>query len=358
MNDNLHNLFLSNIKLLAYVDRAICCFRMSMYDRALEMISLTGEGISGICDAVIGDRDYFSDFTAESVEDILSKLLEAKKAGDYTLLADLYEMQLVPFICSVQELIINREDLLVFNEESYKKNIKTMRAKLDVSMLRYDSDLFAPDEQSSEAFATHEDGRERFRVNRNALLEEPMLPEQLLEQGYTVEFTSSGLMTLKAPLSFDSFGGRAQKKSVPQGKKASGKNAGSIYLHTNMRVVSEGFLLAGAWMDKDVQDYSVLGLGLGYHVNELANMAPSSRIMVFESDMNIIKLYCAFTDVGLLDNPNVFIVYDPDMKLLEKRITEPKKAGKICVHYPSFRRTPHNRKLSELVPWSSLVEKC
>ena len=35
MNEKLHTLFLSNIKLLAYVDRAICCFRMSMYDRAL-----------------------------------------------------------------------------------------------------------------------------------------------------------------------------------------------------------------------------------------------------------------------------------------------------------------------------------
>lgn len=350
MDKELHNLFLSNIKLLAYVDRAICCFRMSMYDRALEMISLTGEGIGDICDAVIKDRDYFSDFITESVEEILGKLLEAKKARDYTLLADLYEMQLVPFVCAVQETIVRREDLLVFDEETYKKNIKTMRAKIDVSMIRYDADIPAS-EAGSEAFYAHEDERERFRVNRNALLEEPMLPEQLLANGYTVEFTSSGLMTAKAPLK-PVTDGRGKKKN------SSDKDPESIYLHTNLRVVSEGFMLAGSWYDKEVQDYDVVGLGLGYHVAELSNLAPSSRITVYESDMNIIKLYCAFTDAGLLVNRNIFIIYDPDMKLLEKRLDESGKSAKVCIHYPSFRRAPYMKKLADLVPWSGLVEKC
>ena len=350
MNEKLHALFISNIKLLAYVDRAVCCFRMSMYDRALEMISLTGDGISAICDAVIGDRDYFSDLATDSVDEMLGKLLEAKKARDYTLLADLYEMKLVPLICAVQETIIKREDLLVFDEESYKKNIKTMRSKIDVSMLRYDGDLSAPGELGSEAYFTHEDERERFRVNRNALLEEPMLPEQLLDRGYTVEFTSSGLMTLKAPLKSADADGRKEKKSDVPDK--------SIYLHTNMRVVMEGFMLAGSWYNRDVQDYTIVGLGLGYHVAELVGLAPSSRITVFESDMNVIKLYCAFTDAGLLLEPNVFIIYDPDFKLLERKLENQGKQAKVCIHYPSFRRAPHVHALSELIPWSSLVEKC
>lgn len=354
MNEKLHALFLSNIKLLAYVDRAICCFRMSMYDRALEMISLTGDGISGICDAVIKDRDYFSDFSTESVEEILTKLLEAKQARDYTLLADLYEMQLAPFICSVQETIIKREDLLVFDEDSYKKNIKTMRAKIDVSMLRYDADLPPVGKPGSEAYLAHEDERERFRVNRNALLEEPMLPEQLLAQGYTVEFTSSGLMTLRAPLKSTASGDQAETKRTA----SSDKEAGSIYLHTNMRVINEGFMLAGSWYSKDITEYDVVGLGLGYHAAELVNLAPSSRITVYESDMNIIKLYCAFTDAGLLMDPNVFIIYDPDLKLLDRKLEEDRKSRKVCIHYPSFRRMPHTTGLSELVPWSGLVEKC
>ena len=358
MDNNLHNLFLSNIKLLAYVDRAICCFRMSMYDRALEMISLTGDGISGLCEAVIGDRDYFSDFTTESVEGILSKLLAAKKSRDYTLLADIYEMQLVPFICSVQELIVKREDLLVFDEESYKKNIKTMRAKIDVSMLRYDSDLPGKAKIGSEEYLAHEDERERFRVNRNALLEEPMLPEQLLAQGYTVEFTSSGLMTIKAPLKAVKQSEVSENKKRVLENEALEKDTGSIYLHTNMRVVMEGFMLAGSWYNKDVQDYDVVGLGLGYHAAELVNLAPSSRITIYESDMNIIKLYCAFTDAGLLVDPNVFIVYDPQMKLLEKRLEDPGKSRRVCIHYPSFRRMPYMKRLSDLVPWSGLVEKC
>ena len=55
---------------------------------------------------------------------------------------------------------------------------------------------------------------------------------------------------------------------------------------------------------------------------------------------------------------NVFIIYDPDMQLLEKKLEEDRKSRKVCIHYPSFRRMPHTPKLSELVPWSGLVEKC
>ncbi|MCR5828742.1 MAG: hypothetical protein K6F93_00115 [Lachnospiraceae bacterium] len=329
-----------------------------MYDRALEMISLTGDGISGLCKAVIGDRDYFSDFPTEAIEDMLGKLLDAKKSRDYTLLADLYEMQLVPFICSVQELIVKREDLLVFDAETYAKNIKTMRAKLDVSMLRYDSDVKDLAKPGTKAFAVHEDERERFRVNRNALLEEAMAPEQLLSLGYTVEFTSSGMMTLKAPLKPVSPKDMSDNKRRVLENEAIDNNTESIYLHTNMRVVMESFMLAGSWYDKDTTAYDIVGLGLGYHAVELLNLAPSGRITIYESDMNVIKLYCAFTDVQLLSEPNVFIVYDPDMKLLEKRLENKAGNGKVCVHYPSFRRTPYMRRLAELVPRSELVEKC
>jgi len=329
-----------------------------MYDRALEMISLTGDGISGLCKAVIGNRDYFSDFPTESIEEMLGKLLDAKKARDYTLLADLYEMQLVPFICSVQELIVKREDILVFDEESYEKNIKTMRAKIDVSMLRYDSDFPALTKPGSEEFAVHEDERERFRVNRNALLEEAMLPEQLLSLGYTVEFTSSGLMTLKAPLKAVSPRNMNDNKRRILENESLENNTESIYLHTNMRVIMEGFMLAGSWYNKEVTEYDIVGLGLGYHAAELINLAPESRITIYESYMNVIKLYCAFTDGQLLSEPNVFIIYDPDMKLLEKRLEKNVKTGKVCIHYPSFRRMPYMRKLAELVPWSELVEKC
>jgi len=306
-----------------------------MYDRALEMISLSGDGINEICEAVIRDRDYFSNVSTDSVSDMLAKILEAKQHKDYTLLADLYEMQLVPFICEVQELIIKREDILVYDEPSYRKNIATMRAKLDVSMLKYDADLHLSDTGSA-SYAAYEDERLRQKVNRNALLEEPMQPQKLLEQGYTVEFTSSGLMTLKAPLS---------------------GNEG-IYMHTNMRIINEAFMLAGAWYSPDVTAYNVVGLAMGYHVGELVNLAPETRIYVYENDMNIIKLYCAFTDAGLLLCKNVFIIYDPDLSLFKGKLKHMPHSERVCVHYPSYRRIPASVAPSEVVPWSKTVEKC
>ena len=45
--------FEDNIKLLGYIDRALIFFRQCRYDKALYMISQTGDGINTLCDAII-----------------------------------------------------------------------------------------------------------------------------------------------------------------------------------------------------------------------------------------------------------------------------------------------------------------
>lgn len=336
MKNDVHDIFIGNIRLLAFIDRAICYFRMGRYDKALEMLGETGDGINDTCEAIINDREYFSALSTESVGEMLRALLEAKHNRDYELLTDLYEMQIAPFICKVQEIIITKEDFLVFDEETYAHNIDLLVAKADASVERVDSLLHVTGMMNTSEIAEFEDKREREKVNRAAALKEPLIPIELLDKGYSVEFTACGLMTVKAFLTKDK----------------------SIYLHTNNRVTMESFTLAYSWLEDEIESYIVCGLGMGYHIEELISLAPDSRIYVYESDINIIKLYAAFTQASLLTDKRVSIIYDPDGAMLEQRLGNIGRDEKVCVHFPSYRRMDGGERFMSLVPWSRLVERC
>ena len=95
---------------------------------------------------------------------------------------------------------------------------------------------------------------------------------------------------------------------------------------------------------------------MGYHIAELALLAPDAQIIVYESDPNVLKLYAAFSDGALLDNDKIKIVLDPEKKLIERRLKCLAKDEEACVHYPSMRRSPSGPMLSLLVPWAGLIE--
>ena len=113
--------------------------------------------------------------------------MEAEKSRDYILLADLIELQVVRFLCNIQTLIVEREDFCAFDEEIYQKNLDAMKRKISRSTA-----LFVRDAQERE-----------LRIGQVLrLLEADLYPEQLLEQGYCVEFTSCGEMTVGVPKHF------------------------------------------------------------------------------------------------------------------------------------------------------------
>lgn len=339
MQDNIRDIFTGNIKLLEQIDKAVILFREGRYDIALEMIAETGDGINTLCEAILNNREYFKLVSTDSVAEMLQGILDAKQRKDYVLLADLYEMQLTNFICSVQELIIQREDFLSFDEEAYGHNIVRLEEALDRGMeLLADEGFIGAGDRSDADSDRIEDELARLRANRNALLEAPLMPEQLLDMGYSVEFTSCGLMTLKAP--------RAENEG--------------IYLHSNDRIGLESFLLARSWVREGVDTYIIYGFGMGYHVAALRALAPGARIIVFESDINVLKLYAAFanTEESADRAKGLYMVYDPELSLIEQRIAGLKDNERAYVHFPSFRRIVPGEGLKNLVPWCSLIEEC
>ena len=335
MQVDVRRIFEINKELIGAVDRAVCMFRIGRYDKALEWVADTADEMNIVADAVMQDRDYFETVSTDFVSEMLKNIVDATVAKDYCLLADLYDMQLASFICGLQEMILGKEQFLAFDNGQYRDNISALKSVLR-EMIEERTDMTA-------------DEQKRFRINLNAKLDDMFDPTELLKKGFNLEFTSSGFMTIAAPL---------------KDKK--------IYLHSNARVVSEGLQQALSWYDPMVEEYVVYGFGMGYHIEELHRLAPDKRIIVYESDLDILKLYCAFSGTAsLLSEENVFVVYDRDMSVIAGRLDghvpqdeegkfvfmgDDGRIVRVCIHYPSYRRSPGCRELDEALPWKNVVE--
>jgi hypothetical protein len=281
LTESIRSIFETNIDLLGNIDKAIFYFREQQYDKALGIAADSIDQINHVLEAIIKDREYFNLVDTESMLEMLTGILSSQKNKDYILLADLLELQLVNFLIGVQELIIGKEEI-IFNEDKYYDNIKLILER---------------------------------GIGIPELIREPMDTPQLLEKGYRVEFTSCGLMTL------------------------AGENEGEkFYFHTNNKILTEAFLLARHWYAKNTSRYIIYGLGMGYHIQELIRLAEEAEIEVYEADQNVMKLACAFANIGeLLTNERIKLIFDPEFKLVENRIADLKPEEVFLVHYPSYK---------------------
>lgn len=288
MTEQMRQMFYNNIELLDMTDKAVLCFREQNYLQALEYMPKISEGMRSVLDGIISNREYFQLVSTDSLIEMLEGILEASRCMDYVLLADLLELQLSTLLCNVQELIMKKEEEAAFDEELYLTRCQAMSR----AMARADGAAIAAE-----------------------LLGQPINPEELLQKGYRVEYTSCGLMTV-----------------------AVGTAQGSRYLHTNHKVLREAYLLAKAWVKENTKTYLVRGFGMGYHIRELARLAPSAKIEVYESDAEVLKLACAFSPVTeLLENENVSLIYDRTGRAWQVRTEETGEAEKVCIHMPSLK---------------------
>jgi len=303
VTQNIRDIFEQNIKLLGMMEKSVLYFREQQFDKALGLLADSIDRIKFVIEAIITDREYFNLVATESMLVMLTGILDAKRSRDFILLADLMELQLINFLIGVQELIISKEEIS-FNEESYKENINLL--------LEQGSGF--PDQ-----------------------LKEPINTVNLLESGYHIEFTSCGQMTLAA------------------------ENGGvKFYYHTNNKVQLEAFLLARHWYQKDKTKYIIYGLGMGYQVKELQLMAEEAEIEVYEADLNVIQLACAFADIkDLLMNKRIKLIYDPKCELFKEQLINLNEREACNIHYPSYKNIKSSEGkaiLTEAFQWLKEVE--
>lgn len=303
LTENTRSIFDKNTKLLGDFDKAIYYFREQQYEKALVIVANSIDLVKVVLEDIIKEQDYFDLVTTQALMEMLSGILEAKKNKDFVLLADLLELQLVNFLIGVQELILSKEEIL-FDEENYKENIRLLL---------------------------------EHGIGFPETLAEPVDTEGLLEKGYRIEFTSCGLMTLAAE-----------------------NNGVSFYFHSNHKVREEAFLLAKSWYEPEKQRYLIYGFGLGYHVQELLELAESAELEVYEADLSVMQLACAFVDVKkLVSQSRMKLFYDPEFQRLKKRIGHMTKDEKLVVHYPSYqniRRQEHKLILNEIASVLQIID--
>ena len=285
MTAEIKKLFQPNVELLEFVDKAIVYFREQDYPMALELMPEVSEKMRHVIDGIISDKEYFELVSTDSLMEMLEGIVEASRAEDYVLLADLLELQLCTLLCNVQELIMKKEDYAFFSENMYQEQCSSMTEKLKQGGTEQPERLF----------------------------EAPLDPEELLEQGYRVEVTSCGLMTV-----------------------AVATDRGSVYLHSNNKVGLEAFFIARSFAKEDADTYLVKGFGMGYHVAELAKQKPEAKIEVYESNGQILKLACAFSPLKkILENEQISVCYDEDGAALHNRVENLQENEAVCLHMPS-----------------------
>lgn len=290
MNDDISTIFEKNTRILNGIGKAIIYIREGNYEDAIEEISDVSEDISYIADSIIKNREYFEVESIESIEDMVYWMNEAQRTKDYIFLADFLELQ-ENFICSVQKYIMNKEELQYFEESRYQQQVVKLQKKI------VNQDLF------------QHDFKEEFDK------------AGLIRDGYSIECSSCGLMTLSAK----------NRKGIAH------------YLHTNHKISQEAFLLARTWSNTNSSTYVIYGLGLGYHIIELMSLNPDARFEIYEGDMNILKLCCAFSNIErILNHPDVKIIYDTDCIEFNKRKKLLQTHEKLCIHRPSYERVAEN----------------
>lgn len=287
MTEQIKTIFRTNIELLDLADKAVVYFREQKDETALELMQPVSEKMRYVIEGIICDKDYFELVSTDSLMEMVEGILEASRQEDYVLLADLLELQLCTLLCNVQELIMKKEEYAFFSENMYREQCRAMMKKLE----------------------------EAGSAEGAVLFETPLNPQELLEQGYRVEVTSCGLMTV-----------------------AVGTDRGSVYLHSNHKIGLEAFLQARNYATKNAEIYLVKGFGMGYHVEELAKQRPEAKIEVYESNGRILKLACAFSPLrNIFEKEQIILHFDENGSKWHDRVENIKENECICLHMPSIR---------------------
>lgn len=139
-------------------------------------------------------------------------------------------------------------------------------------------------------------------------------PPELPWAGYRLEYTSSGEYTLAME------GGGEWK-----------------YLHTNGKPYEEGRILADSWFDGEHYDYTVYGLGLGYHISALLQVDEAIRVRVLESDPHILELARVYGTIHRWeDSGRLEIILDSDFHVLLHVAENLREEERFVIHYPSM----------------------
>lgn len=262
---------------LTLVNRIVKLFRRQNYYKALRYMNHLSRQLMKVLDWLFDNGEQLKSYGYVVDEQLIAEMLKGimgvQSQGDYVLLADLLELQLLPFLQDIQNVLVGYTDIEV-SEELWKSNIN--------KLLQRDKQLAGLVEEVGE------------------------------DDNCVVELTSSGLWTMKLC-----------------------DEGGEYYYHSNANPALEGDIFAEQYYSLECNCYMVWGLGLGYHIKALLEMDDSLSIYIIEPDLEIIRQANIYADMSwIYDNPRISLLYDPECSLWTKYW---KDDMRLIIHYPSLR---------------------
>lgn len=249
-------------------------------------------------EAINGERPFIE---CENIITLLKNLQDSQEKSNYVLLADIYELQMIPFLTSVEERISTILGVYI-DEKLLLENIRVLYNKNpQVLFSLFSEDWINKVYNENKITSTDlEDITERVNV--------------LLEREYVVENTSSGYLTLGII-----------------------KDMQCIYFHTNGQIIKESLSLAEEWLGQDKLSYFFYGLGFLYPYVEMLEMNQNMSLTVYESNKELLFLAIIFAPLYRLYEKNQFeLIYDPLMKKIsQKRLSISKDEG-FYIFYPAI----------------------
>lgn len=228
---------------------------------------------------------------------ILSELMKAQEEKDFILLGDMLELMLEPFCTELQlsiQQIAGRDTTQKLTKELYpnywNKNIeklKTINVEL-AGLLENSLGKLKKTEGAVYAYTTKENVQ------------------------YYIEETQKGYLTLRIC-----------------------RNACNYYMHSNKDAATQAEIFAEAYMDINCEEYDVLGIGLGYHIQAIAEHSLGiKKIHAYEPDINVLIMALIAYDFTTLLQDTVCIHYDPNLTALSREIV--RRPQGFIIHYPSI----------------------
>ena len=237
----------------------------------------------------------------ESLLAVMQELQSAQEAKDYIMLMDLFELQLLPALVSMEERLVLAVGLLI-DEDVLKKNVtwcSRENPQLLYSLL-------------SEELVEEIQGEEK--LSDTCMEKLLQLTDKCISRGVAVEPTSGGHPTL-----------------VFQ------KDGHAFYMHTNGNIISEAVQLADEWLAQGKEEYTFYGLGLGYAYQEMLSMDQNVSIRVFETNHDFLFYALLFAPLGNLYQTGRFeLIYDPTGNKMKKEALVLNAEKGFYIFYPAL----------------------
>ena len=287
-----------NVQLQSMTDKIVYACHTQNYDRVVRTFTDLTNNLMLVLESVFMDINFYNRemdiVDPEGVNVSLQSILVAQENKDYVLLADLLELQLLPFLQSIQEAI-RIYDVASTNPDVWERNMSVIKS-IDEPLWKQ---IMVYHEQCEQANA-----------------------EGTCSGRHRLEDTNCGAFTM-----------------------AGQDELGTYYYHSNVNPIKEAAEFAGYYYQPGCEEYVIWGLGLGYHIQEMLKLDDGIKLTIYESDMDVIYHCLNAVDMSMyFASMNVTLIYDKEFtRILDalEQITE-----NFILHYPSLRHIK-NEKIRE-----------